>query len=165
MSSHVIWKIETFIDEVTRWKKHCTQDKDASVPFKVGTLGPHTVLPIAISCPVIFSWISLMVWNLFLFKGDFKDFTYLFWERGREGEREGEKHQHAVASHTPPTGDLARNPGMCPDWESNLQLFGFAGWHSIHWATPARAVFNPIVILVKAPSVVTFTLFIHKTLY
>ena len=24
-----------------------------------------------------------------------------------------------VASHAPPTGDLARNPGMCPDWKSN----------------------------------------------
>ena len=24
-----------------------------------------------------------------------------------------------VASHAPPTGDLAHNPGMCPDWESN----------------------------------------------
>ena len=43
----------------------------------------------------------------------------MFRERGREGEREGEKHQHVVASHTPPTGDLACNPGMCPDWESN----------------------------------------------
>ena len=29
-----------------------------------------------------------------------------------------------VASHTPPTGDLACNPGMCPDWESNWQPFG-----------------------------------------
>ena len=36
-----------------------------------------------------------------------KDFTYLFLERGREGKREGEKHQCAVASHMPPTGDLA----------------------------------------------------------
>ena len=26
----------------------------ASVPFRVGTLGPHTVLPIVISCPVVF---------------------------------------------------------------------------------------------------------------
>ena len=34
------------------------------LPFKVGALGPHTVLPITISCPVVFSWISLMVWNL-----------------------------------------------------------------------------------------------------
>ena len=44
---------------------------DATVPFKVGTLGPHTILPIIISCPVIYSWISSMVWNLFPFKGDF----------------------------------------------------------------------------------------------
>ena len=48
----------------------------------------------------------------------FKDFIYLFLDRG-EGEREGEKHQCVVASSTPFTGDLARNPGMCPDWESN----------------------------------------------
>ena len=51
--SHVIWKIETFIEEETRNIVHRTID--TSVPFKVGTLGPHTVLPIAISCPVIFS--------------------------------------------------------------------------------------------------------------
>ena len=25
---------------------------------------------------------------------------------------------------TPPTGDLAHNPGMCPDWELNLRSFG-----------------------------------------
>ena len=31
-----------------------------------------------------------------------------FRERVREGEREGEKHQRVVASHTLPTGDLAR---------------------------------------------------------
>ena len=35
-----------------------------------------------------------------------------------EREREGEKHQCVVASHTPPPhpGDQARNPGTCPDW-------------------------------------------------
>ena len=43
-----------------------------------------------------------------------KDFIYLFLERG-EGRREGEKHQHVVASHVPLTEDLAGNPGMCPD--------------------------------------------------
>ena len=31
------------------------------------------------------------------------------------GEREGEKHQCVVASPVPPTGDLDRNPGPCPD--------------------------------------------------
>ena len=54
-----------------RYKKHCTQDNDASVPFKVGTFGPHTVLPITISYPIIFFWILSAVWNLFPFKGDF----------------------------------------------------------------------------------------------
>ena len=36
----------------------------------------------------------------------------------------------------PPTGDLARNPGMYPDWESNQPPFG-----SQAQATPARAIF------------------------
>ena len=31
-----------------------------------------------------------------------------------EGETEGEKHQCVAASHAPPTGDLACNPGVCP---------------------------------------------------
>ena len=43
---------------------------------------------------------------------------------GRKGEKEGEKHQCVVASHMAPTGDLACNPGMCPDWEENRQRFG-----------------------------------------
>ena len=56
-----------------------------------------------------------------------KDCIYLFLERGggREREREGEKHQCVVASHVPPTGNLARNPGMCPDWESIQWPFGW----------------------------------------
>ena len=29
-----------------------------------------------------------------------------------------------VASCAPPTGDLAHNPGMCPEWESNQLPFG-----------------------------------------
>ena len=49
----------------------------------------------------------------------FKYFIYLYLERGREGERGGEKHQRVAASQVPPTGDLAHNPGMCPDWELN----------------------------------------------
>ena len=49
-------------------------------------------------------------------------FTYLFLDRRREGE--GKKHQCVVASCTPPTGHLACNPGMCPDWELNQQPSG-----------------------------------------
>ena len=44
-------------------------------------------------------------------------------DRGKEGGREGEKDQGVVASHTPPAGDLAHKPGMCPDWESNWRPF------------------------------------------
>ena len=47
----------------------------------------------------------------------------LFLERGREGEREGEKHQCVVAPSALLTGDLACNSIMCPDWELNRQLF------------------------------------------
>ena len=38
-------------------------------------------------------------------------YLFIFRERRREGEREGENHQCVVASHMPPTGDLAHNPG------------------------------------------------------
>ena len=48
----------------------------------------------------------------------------IFLDGGREGEREGEKHQCVVDSRTPPTGDLACNPGMFPDSESNQQPSG-----------------------------------------
>ena len=43
-------------------------------------------------------------------------YLFIFRERAREGEREEEKHQCVVASRTTPTGNLARNPGMCPEW-------------------------------------------------
>ena len=69
--SHVLWNTESFTEEDTRYKKHCTQDNDTWILFKVGTLVSHIVPPIAISCYITFSWISMMVLNLFPFKGDF----------------------------------------------------------------------------------------------
>ena len=62
---------------------------------------------------VNFLFISVTLFYFFIYF--LKDFIYLFLERGREGE----KHRCVVASLTPPTVDLACNPGMCPDWESN----------------------------------------------
>ena len=55
----------------------------------------------------------------------FKRFIYLSISRetGREREKEGEKHQCVVASHTP-TRNPACNPGTCPDWELNWRPFG-----------------------------------------
>ena len=49
---------------------------------------------------------------------------FIFRQRRRKGEKEGEKYQRAIASCTSPTGDLAHHPGMCPDWELNLWPFG-----------------------------------------
>ena len=54
----------------------------------------------------------------------FKIFIYLFLESGEGREKEREKYQCVVASHVAPTRDLARKPGMCPDWESNWRPFG-----------------------------------------
>ena len=51
---------------------------------------------------------------LFLF---FKDFIFREGKGGREGEKE--KHQCVVALTRPLLVDLALDPGMCPDWESN----------------------------------------------
>ena len=60
----------------------------------------------------------------YFFNAFFLDIMYLFLERGEGREKEGEKHQCVITSCTPLTGDLACNPGMCPDWEFNQQPFG-----------------------------------------
>ena len=62
---------------------------------------------------------------IFLLNWFFKRFyLFIFRQRRREGEREGEKHWCVFASRVAPTGDLARNPGMYPDWELNQRPFG-----------------------------------------
>ena len=49
----------------------------------------------------------------------FKDFIYLHLERGRDGEREGEKHQCVVASHAPLLGTSPTTQVCVLDWEQN----------------------------------------------
>ena len=51
-------------------------------------------------------------------------YIYLFLERGEGKEKEKETSVCGCLSHAPSTEDLACNPGMCPEWESNQQLFG-----------------------------------------
>ena len=72
-------------------------------------------------------------------------YLFIFRERGREGEREGEKHwcvrdtSIGCLSNAPSWG-----PGPQPRHVSSLGIktvpFWFTGQHSIHWATPARAL-------------------------
>ena len=82
-----------------------------------------------------------------------------------EKAREGEQHQCVVASHTPPTRDLARNPGMCPRLRIESATLWFPGQYSIYWATPARAntdnVFNFIFIVDTITDVPIFLPFVY----
>ena len=41
-------------------------------------------------------------------------YLFIFSQRGREGEREGEKHQCVVVSQVPHTVDLAHKPAYAP---------------------------------------------------
>ena len=52
----------------------------------------------------------------------FLNCIYLFLERREERERN--INEWLPLMHSPDTGDLAGNPGLCPDWESNQQPFG-----------------------------------------
>ena len=56
-----------------------------------------------------------LFFNILWYKNIFLKILFISREKRKEGEREGEKHQCVVASCAPPSGDLARNPGMCPD--------------------------------------------------
>ena len=73
----------------------------------------------------------------------FKDFTiYLLLGRGKEREKKRERNVNVleihrlVASPTSPAGWQTRH---VPRMGIELVTFWFTGWHSIHWATAARA--------------------------
>ena len=54
-----------------------------------------------------------------------KDFIYVYLERGEGREKRGretsmcERYIYWLPLTHPQLGNLAQNPGMCPDWESN----------------------------------------------
>ena len=83
-------------------------------------------------------------------KHDFKNILFIFRERGREEERERNIHQ-SVASCTPPTGDLAQNPGMCPDWESNGFPLGL--WDNAQPTEPQQSGMKKITLCKKKSQV------------
>ena len=51
-----------------------------------------------------------------------KKIIYLFLGRGEGKEKDRERNIDGLPLTCPPTGNLACNPGMCPDWESNHDL-------------------------------------------
>ena len=81
----------------------------------------------------------------FLFFSFLIFYLFIFIERRREGEREGEKHQCVRdtpighLSHTPNWGP-GPQPRHVPWLGMDLMTFRFAGQHSVYLATPARAL-------------------------
>ena len=94
---------------------------------------------------------------VFFFVCLLKMFFILFSEKGREGEREAEKHQCLGASHAAPTGDLACNPGMYPDWEPNWLLFdsqAHAQSTELHWPGTLSYIFKSQNIYVHCQCII-----------
>ena len=56
----------------------------------------------------------------------FKKILFIYFlERGEGKEKDRKRNINVWSPLTsPPMRNLAHNPGMCPDWESNLQTFG-----------------------------------------
>ena len=70
--------------------------------------------------------------NISISKKVFMKILFIYFQTEGKGKRKREKHPCVVAFHRRLTGDLAHNPGMCPDWESN------------HEALVCRPVLNPL---------------------
>ena len=73
------------------------------------------------SKPQVVLFIKLTVYFIYFI---FKDFIYFIFRKLEGREEEWEKHQCVVACGMLFTGDLARNPDVCPDEEWNWQPFG-----------------------------------------
>ena len=75
--------------------------------------------------------------SLFFFK-----ILFISRERGKEGDREGEKHQCVVASHMSHTGEPGLQPRHVPWLGIEPSAFQFTSQYSVHWATPIRALLH-----------------------
>ena len=88
---------------------------------------------------IYFYWLWYRIQHAFAFK----DFIYLFLEKGREGEME-----RNINVWLPLTCPLL---GTWPATQAcalgiELVTLWFTGWFSIHWATSARAEFSKLLI-------------------
>ena len=62
----------------------------------------------------------------------FKDFIYLFLERGEKKEKERERNINVCLPLHAPYWVPAHNPGMCPRLGIKPAVLWFTGPHSIH---------------------------------
>ena len=88
---------------------------------------------------IFYIWLSCLCIFTFL-----KMILFIFRDKGRKGKREGEKHWCVRDTLIGCLLHISNwGPGPQPRHVPWLGVkpvtFPFAGWHSIHWATPARA--------------------------
>ena len=84
-------------------------------------------------------------------------YLFIFRKKERKGEREGEKYHCVVAFSGPPTGDLACNPGMYPDWEPNWLPFdsqAHAQSTELHWPGTLSYIFKSQNIYVHCQCII-----------
>ena len=72
----------------------------------------------------------------------------------------GEKHP-SVASHMPPTGGLACNPGMCPHWELNQQTLSL--WEDFQPTEPHQSQPHRVFLNLKVQ--ISSTKFVKRLLF
>ena len=61
-----------------------------------------------------------------------KRFYFIYLQTEGKGGRKRGRETSVWLPRVPPTGDMACNPGMCPDWEFNQQPLWLVGQCSIH---------------------------------
>ena len=90
-----------------------------------------------VPCP--WCWLqSAEIWCLPDFSAGFLKLYLLIWERERE-RRGRERNINWLPPKCTQTWDRTRNPGVCPDWESNPHPVGVQDGAPANWATQARA--------------------------
>ena len=92
-------------------------------------------------CMVLLVPIKLVRIDIFLIQSFYKDFIYLFLETGEGRVKESERNIECGCL----TGAPYWGPGLLPrhiPWLGiESAILWFTGWCSIHWPTPARALF------------------------
>nr|KAF6302544.1 hypothetical protein mPipKuh1_009299 [Pipistrellus kuhlii] len=114
-------ELETSMRESHRSAASCAPPTGDVPTTKVHALDRNRTRDLAVPKPTLYP-LSQTGFGVFLF---FKYILIDTREKGRERETSMMRENHRTAvfcTHIPHTGDLARNPGMCPDQESNRDL-------------------------------------------
>ena len=138
----------------------CKKQKECFINYKLLTIQHWNKRWLIKDQHLIRGGIITLLQNKDPFKKKTQHFIYLFLERGREGEREGETLMCGCLTCAPYYGP-GPQPQHMPWLGIERATLWFTGWHSIHWATPARAEH---LFLIQGVSVY-WAIIMYQTLY